>query len=102
MINEIKQELKQNFNSSFRVIDESDNSLDCDCRNWGQWELPCELDEDDEDNQDYDWEELSSESYNKLQEIIKQLSTKFYDYQFEYSLEEKNYIDFKITKMFKD
>ena len=94
MINLIKEDLQNKFNSSFGTRDLTDNKLTASCRNWGQWELP----EDGEDEEDCDYEELSSTSYNELQEIMADLKSKYIGYTFDYDLCEKNYIDFQVTK----
>ncbi len=59
-------------------------------RDWGDWVLPDDIDEDEVE--DYDWEELSRESYIKLKNIIKELQSQFSNVAFDIDIGEKNWI----------
>jgi len=89
-IPEIKARLESEFNSEFNVLSESDTTLICTCRDWGEWQLPDDVDEDEED---YDNNELTEASNSKLELIINELNKEFPKYGIDYSFSEKNYID---------
>lgn len=58
-------------------------------RDWGTWINPPEAD----DEEDYDWQELSDESYARLRKIVDDFYKK-YSFQFNFEIGEKNYIYF--------
>lgn len=93
MIKDIEEELKIKFGASKHINVEYELSMSC--RNWGTWELP----EDMEDEEDYDFEELTSASYQKMTSIIKELNKKYKEYKISSSVSEKNYIDFRVEKI---
>lgn len=94
MLSEIKKELKNKFNAKEHDCDDKDILTHMSCRNWGQWELPDDMD-DEEDN---DFEILTDESYMKMKKIIKELNDKYTKYSITADISEKNYIDFTVVK----
>ena len=95
-IPEIKARLESEFNSDFNVLSESSTTLICNCRRWGNWQLPDDVDEDEED---YDNEELTEDSNTKLEAIIEKMNKEFPTYGIDYSFSEKNYIDFNAIEV---
>lgn len=94
-IREIKSEMNRLFNSSFVVSEETEDSLNCSCRHWGDWELPEDADEDEED---YDYEVLTQGSNDKLVRTMTTLKADYPDFEFDDNFSEKNYIDFQIDR----
>lgn len=92
-IKQIESSLKKEFSNSFTIQQSDDNALFCSCRDWGHWQVP-----DGEDEEDYDWEELSENSYEELVAFIAKLRTKFPDFSICFETGEKNYIDFRVRK----
>ena len=90
MLKKIELELKHSL--GIKVYQEEENAFYASVRDWGTWELP----EDCEDEEDYDWEELSESSYNKLQDIIERYRESYKDYEFHFQTSEKNYIDVRV------
>ena len=70
-------------------------------RNWGNWVIPdyAYEDEDIDENEleDFDWEELSPESYKELRKIHEKLKQKYPYCNFEIETGEKNWIYVKIS-----
>jgi hypothetical protein len=61
-------------------------------RNWGKWETPKY-----QDDEDYDWQELTPEYQNKATEIIKHFKQKYPDFRISYQAGEKNWITFQLS-----
>jgi hypothetical protein len=59
-------------------------------RNWGDWETPS--DAHDEDEEDYDWQELSDSSYKKLKAYVEEFQKKYPEVKITYGSGEKNWI----------
>ena len=99
MIEDIKLDLEREFgNSSFRINEETDTTLYCDCRNWGEWEISEDdcFSEEEDDCQDYDFEQLTEDSTRDLIIIMSDLKKKYIKLSISYSISEKNYIDFEV------
>jgi hypothetical protein len=59
-------------------------------RDWGNWEVPEGVDEDEA--MDYDWEVLSEKSTRMLKIVKKEMQERFVDYNITITTGEKNYI----------
>lgn len=57
-------------------------------RDWGRWVMPDGVDDDG----DYDWQELSSESATKAGQIVDAVQKKFSDLDIKFSTGEKNWL----------
>lgn len=61
-------------------------------RYWGTWEIP----DDEEDDGDYDWKELSQSSKKELNDIIQKANKNIGKNKLEYEISEKDYINISI------
>lgn len=97
MIIDIKNILIQHFDVN--INEETDCHLRADCRHWGRWDLPDDLEEGDEE--DCDNEVLVDESEEKVNQIIGKLKIDFPSCNISWMTGEKNYINFYIDKKVK-
>ena len=72
-------EMNARFNYEFAV------------RNWGEWETPYEA----EDEEDYDWQQLSNRSWNLLGDIIDEIKRRF-NVKIRAQAGEKNWLYFEV------
>lgn len=73
----------------FRDIEEEHGGwLSFNVRHWGEWEIP----QGEEDDGDYDWEELSLESYQILSQIVDAARAEFPSVTISFQTGEKNWI----------
>lgn len=63
------------------------------CRHYGEWEVP----EGEEDDGDYDWETPTPFTIKQINDTIKVAGQRYPDFKVDISVEEKNWIDFKVT-----
>lgn len=63
-------------------------------RYWGSWHTP----RDAEDEEDYDWQELDQQYYDKLHEIVNAIRKKYPDVDAHFDVGEKNWIAIVISK----
>jgi len=93
------EEIKDIINRKFdiRVHELNSTCLIADCRNWGQWQFPEDMDCDDGEDEDCDYEELTEESSRELEEFFNILRKDYPEYSCTYNTSEKNYIDFQVT-----
>lgn len=94
----LRSRIKNKPYISFRIEDmtQSDNPrVEISIRDYGNWELPDDLDED-EDNSDYDWKELSDESVTKFDEIIQSINKPYTGIKNSWETSEKNHIEVTI------
>ena len=64
----------------------NDNEAIAGIRHWGNWENP----PDSYDEEDYDWQDPTDETYEKAKKIIAEISKQFPDIKFALEVEEKN------------
>jgi hypothetical protein len=64
----------------------NDNEAMAGIRHWGNWENP----QDEEDEEHYDWQNPTDETYEKATKLIAEISKQFPDIKFELEVEEKN------------
>ena len=86
--------IKARLESEFNILSGSNTTLICTCRHWGNWQIP-----DDVDQEDYDNEELTEKSYNKLQSIIVDLNKEFPKHGIDYMFSENNYIELTVIEV---
>jgi len=80
---------KENRYADWREVPEkAHGGFSIETRYWGHWETP----QDVEDDEDYDWQELSSDSRKKLRDIIDRVSKNYPDVKLSYDIGEKNWI----------
>lgn len=63
-------------------------------RNWGEWELPNDVDPDEED---YDWEVMTDKTSKALGELIKKWRAEYPDFNIWVDSGEKNWIYIQVT-----
>jgi hypothetical protein len=82
-----------------QINDETDDYINCDIRDWGNWEHDYEdYERDEEDFEDDDSMILSNSSAKKMQEIIEEIRAKYPTAKIQWGTSEKNYIDFNISR----
>ena len=74
---------------------EKRHRVEASIRDWGEWKNPEYSEYSDYEEEDYDWKELSTESYKKLLAIVDNYN-KEYNTKIEISIGEKNWIYFYI------
>ena len=91
---------------AYRLLKEADsgfydksieNEKDCvivSLRDWGSWHNPI----DAEDEEDYDWQDLDPQYYDKLHEIVKAIRKKYPDVEVHSDVGEKNWVSIVISK----
>ena len=80
-----------------RINEETKNYIYCDVRDWGNWEHDYDdYERDEEDFEDDDSMILSRDSAKRMNEIIKEISSRYPDIDINWDTSEKNYIDFQI------
>ena len=85
--------------SGIRLNDETKDYIYCDVRHWGNWEHDYDdYERDEEDFEDDDSMILSRDSSKRMNEIIKEISSKYPDIDINWGTSEKNYIDFQISR----
>jgi len=89
MNNSLKHTLIVKFDPLI-VTDDTKNIFSFSIRNWGNWDVPDDI--SDEEAEDCDFEELTDESIEKLDSIMKELRSTYSEYNITYRTSEKNYI----------
>ena len=81
------------------INEETTDYINCDIRDWGDWEHDYEdYDRDEEDFEDDDFMILSRESSMRMSNIVKEVRAKYPDALISWNTSEKNYIDFEIKR----
>ena len=81
------------------INEETKENINCDIRDWGNWEHDYEdYERDEEDFEDDDSMILSESSGKKMQSIVEEIRTKYPTASIRWSTSEKNYIDFQISR----
>lgn len=81
------------------INEETKENINCDIRDWGNWEHDYEdYERDEEDFEDDDSMILSESSAQKMQKIVEEIRTKYPTASIRWSTSEKNYIDFQISR----
>lgn len=98
-MNAVMKDIKDKFIKKFNVhIEESnDKLLSVYCRNWGHWDFPLDESNDNGEEEDCNYLELSDDSLDELKLFMTNIKSEYPNYSFKCSFNEKNYIDFKVT-----
>ena len=103
ILNDIESDFKSSFPSSLKAqqgeVDRDSDEVRYSTRYLGNWSLPEDVDEDDEDSQDYDYEELDRDDYTKFSKKFNDWVetkdwAKYVDTYMDPS--EKNWLDFSV------
>ena len=103
ILNDIESDFKSSFPSSLKAqqgeIDRDSDEVRYSTRYLGNWSLPEDVDEDDEDSQDYDYKELDRDDYTKFSKKFNDWVetkdwAKYVDTYMDPS--EKNWLDFSV------
>lgn len=78
----------------FEEMERTEDKYSGRIRDWGQWENPVCCEEDEED---YDWKELSNSSWEKLDNITGEILKKYKKVEIKFQTCEKNYLEVYIT-----
>lgn len=65
-------------------------------RHYGEWEFPHDCDQDEDDG-DYDWEELSDETAEFVSSKISAIAAENPDFRIDWETGEKNWIDITVS-----
>ena len=81
------------------INEETKENINCDIRDWGNWEHDYEdYERDEEDFEDDDSMILSESSAQRMKKIVEEIRTKYPTASIRWSTSEKNYIDFQISR----
>jgi len=81
-----------------RLNEETKDYIYCDVRHWGIWEHDYDNERKEEDYEDDDSMILSTDSSKRMNEIVKEISSRYPDININWGTSEKNYIDFQISR----
>jgi hypothetical protein len=81
------------------IQEETKDYINCDIRDWGNWEHDYQdYERDEEDFEDDDFMILSESSGKKMQSIVEEIRNKYPTVSIKWNTSEKNYIDFNISR----
>ena len=78
----------QSYSMAHGISPTYGNGLEFELRDWGQWVTPSDV----EDDEDYDWQELTGKYHKILRDICAEVEKDFPGVKVEYDAGEKNWI----------
>lgn len=80
------------YTGDWSDIEQFDNGYEMQVRDWGGWENPDDISQEDEDDGDYDWQVLSRKWSTTMNEIITSAMRRYPTVKLNWTTEEKNYM----------